>query len=649
MSVDKHYLEALSYRFPTISKASTEIINLSAILQLPKATEHFISDIHGEYEQFDHIIRNGSGAVKNKIEEEFGFELSPTDKRELATLIYYPEQKMQLVENTGINMHDWYRTALFRLLRMIKRSSMKYSRSKVRKTIDPDFVYIIDEMLAENEVSDKEKYYEGIMEAIVKTGSARACIIAFAECIQRMCVNHLHVVGDIYDRGPGPHIIMDKLIAMKRDVDVQWGNHDVVWMGAACGNLACIATVLRLSARYGNLDIIEDGYGINLIPLMRFAMDTYSGDPCSCFNVKYDGAHDPSDVTLDMQMHKAVAIIQFKLEGQLIKRHPEYGMDDRLLLDKIDYDKKTVTVYGKEYPCEDVYLPTVDPSDPFRLSEAEEALMRRLQNGFLQCQKLQQHIRFLFNRGSMYLIRNNNLLFHGSIPLNEDGSFREVELDGVKCKGRELMDQLDACLRRAYYLAPGPEKDFASDIGYFLWSNAASPLFGKTKMTTFERYFIKNEKTHNEPKTPYYELYDKEDVVLGIFREFGLDTEIGHIINGHMPVKQKKGESPIKCGGKLLIIDGGFSRAYYNTTGIAGYTLISNSLGLKLVYHEPFTSTDDAIKTGSDIHSETFVVENVKRRLLVADSDNGKRLLTQIEELYALLDAYRDGSIREKS
>ena len=649
MSADKHYLEALSYRFPTISKASTEIINLSAILQLPKATEHFISDIHGEYEQFDHIIRNGSGAVKSKIEDEFGFELSSDDKRELATLIYYPRQKIQLVKAAGTNMHDWYRTALFRLIRMIKRSSMKYSRSKVRKTIDPDFIYIVDELLAENDVSDKEKYYDGIMEAIVRTGSASACVTAFAECIQRLCVNHLHVVGDIYDRGPGPNIIMDKLIGMKRDVDVQWGNHDVVWMGAASGNMACIATVLRLSARYGNLDIIEDGYGINLIPLMRFAMDTYAGDPCACFEVKYDGKHDPSDVTLDMQMHKAAAILQFKLEGQVIARHPEYRMEDRRLLDKIDYEKKTVTVYGREYPIEDVSFPTVDPANPYKLNDSEVLLMKKLQNAFLQCEKLQHHIRFLFNHGSLYLVRNNNLIFHGSIPMNKDGSFRQVDVDGESLCGRALLDKLDSDMRRAFYMAPGPEREAASDIAYYLWANEASPLFGKTRMTTFERYFIKNSETHKEPMTPYYTNYEREEVVQNIFEEFGLDSETGHIINGHVPVKQKKGESPIKCGGKLLIIDGGFSRAYYNTTGIAGYTLISNSYGLKLVYHEPFTSTEDAIKKGSDIHSETFVVEDVRNRLYVADSDSGKLLHDRIEELYDLLDAYRDGSIREKS
>ena len=649
MSADKHYLEALSYRFPTISKASTEIINLSAILQLPKATEHFISDIHGEYEQFDHIIRNGSGAVKSKIEDEFGFELSSDDKRELATLIYYPRQKIQLVKAAGTNMHDWYRTALFRLIRMIKRSSMKYSRSKVRKTIDPDFIYIVDELLAENDVSDKEKYYDGIMEAIVRTGSASACVTAFAECIQRLCVNHLHVVGDIYDRGPGPNIIMDKLIGMKRDVDVQWGNHDVVWMGAASGNMACIATVLRLSARYGNLDIIEDGYGINLIPLMRFAMDTYAGDPCACFEVKYDGKHDPSDVTLDMQMHKAAAILQFKLEGQVIARHPEYRMEDRRLLDKIDYEKKTVTVYGREYPIEDVSFPTVDPANPYKLNDSEVLLMKKLQNAFLQCEKLQHHIRFLFNHGSLYLVRNNNLIFHGSIPMNKDGSFRQVDVDGESLCGRALLDKLDSDMRRAFYMAPGPEREAASDIAYYLWANEASPLFGKTRMTTFERYFIKNSETHKEPMTPYYTNYEREEVVQNIFEEFGLDSETGHIINGHVPVKQKKGESPIKCGGKLLIIDGGFSRAYYNTTGIAGYTLISNSYGLKLVYHEPCTSTEDAIKKGSDIHSETFVVEDVRNRLYVADSDSGKLLHDRIEELYDLLDAYRDGSIREKS
>lgn len=649
MSTDKHYLEALSYRFPSIATASTEIINLSSILQLPKETEHFITDIHGEYEQFDHIMRNGSGAVRSKIEEEFGFELSADDKRDLATLIYYPKEKIRLVESSGtVDMHDWYRTMLLRMIRMMKRASMKYTRSKVRKTVDPDFTYIVEELLAVNDTAPKDRYYEGILEAIISTGRAEACICAFANSIQRLSVNHLHVIGDIFDRGPGPHHVMDTLMKQKK-IDIQWGNHDVIWIGAACGNLACIATVLRLTARYGNLDILEDGYGINLIPLMKFAMEYYKDDPCTCFEVKYDmSSTDETDPALDMKMHKAAAVIQFKLEGQLLKRHPEFNMDDRLLLEKIDYENRRITVYGHTYDMESVYLPTVDPDDPYALTDAEQALIDRLATGFESCRRLQEHIRFLLNSGSMYLIHNGNLLLHGSVPLNRDGSFREVTLEGKTYKGKALLDVLDNYVRKAYYLKPGPDKDYATDLIYWLWSNEASPLFGKTRMTTFERYFIKDKAAHEEPKTPYYELYEDENVIDSIFAEFGLEGEHAHIINGHIPVKQIKGESPIKCGGKLLMIDGGFSRAYQKTTGIAGYTLISNSHGLKLVYHEPFTSKEDAILKGTDINSETFLVQEVKKRSLVSDTDSGRTIRRQIDELMDLLDAYRSGEIREK-
>ena len=646
--IDKHFLESLSYRFPTIGKASTEIINLSAILQLPKETEHFLTDIHGEYEQFAHILKNGSGAIRSKIEEVFGFELSNEDKKELATLIYYPDEKIELVEATGTNMHDWYRTMLLRLIRMTRRASMKYTRSKVRKSIDPEFAYIIEELITQNNTLAKENYYEGILESIIRTGRAKECIHAFAITIQRLVVNHLHIVGDIYDRGPGPDKVIETLIH-HHSVDIQWGNHDVVWIGAACGNLACMATVMRLSARYGNLDILEDSYGINLIPLMKFAMDIYKDDPCTCFKIKYDPeTYDMSNLPLDMKMHKAVAILQFKLEGQLIKRHPEFHMDDRLLLDKIDYENKKITLYGETYDMEDVYLPTVDPKDPYKLTPEEEALIKHIQGGFRNCERLQRHVRFLLSKGSLYLVYNNTLLFHGSIPLNEDGSFRSVELEGKSYKGRELMDVMDNYVRKGYYLPPGDEKCYATDLIYFLWTNEASPLFGKERMTTFERYFIKDKRAHEEPKTPYYRLYNNETIVNQILEEFNLPTDVAHIVNGHVPVKQKKGESPIKCGGKLLIIDGGFSRAYQSTTGIAGYTLISNSYGFKLVYHEPFTSTEEAIRTGSDIHSEILVVEEVTRRQTVNDTDTGRVLRQQIRELEALLAAYRTGKIRER-
>ncbi|MBO6163632.1 MAG: fructose-1,6-bisphosphatase [Lachnospiraceae bacterium] len=646
--VDKHYLETLSYRFPSIAKCSTEIINLCSILQLPKETEHFMTDIHGEYEQFVHIMKNGSGTVRSKIEDLFGFNLTPRDKKELATLIYYPCEKMKMVRESGEDMHDWYRTMLLRLIRVARHCGRKYTRSKVRKSIPEDFAYLIEELMSETEYADKENYYDRILEALIQTDRVEECIIALTKTIQNLTVNHLHIIGDIFDRGPGPDVILDTMMKLK-SIDIQWGNHDVVWMGAACGNMTCIATVLRLTARYGNLDTIENGYGINLIPLMRFAMDAYKDDPCSCFGLKYDEkTYDINDLDQDIKMHKAIAILQFKLEGQLIKRHPEWHMEDRLLLDKINWESGTISCYGKDYPMRDMSFPTVDPKDPYKLTPEEEAVMEHLRSSFLNSERLQRHVRFLLNKGSLYLIYNSNLLFHGSMPLNEDGTFADVPLGDRTYKGRELLDILDNYVRKGYYLSEGPEKLYATDVIYFLWTHPLSPLFGKYKMTTFERYFIEDKETHKEPKTPYYKLYNNVEVINPIFDEFGLDHDHSHIINGHVPVKQIKGESPIKCGGKLICIDGGFSRAYQKTTGIAGYTLISNSYGLKLVYHEPFTSKEDAIRTGSDIHSESMVVEGVRRRKSVRDTDAGDRIRQQLRELKALLAAYRSGDIREK-
>jgi fructose-1,6-bisphosphatase-3 len=641
------FLEALSYRFPSIAKASTEIINLSSILQLPKETEHFLTDIHGEYEQFNHIMKNASGAVKEKIDKVFGFELSNEDKKELATLIYYPEEKIKLVTDSGQDMHEWYRVMLQRLIRMARKAGSKYTRSKVRRTIDPDFAYIIEELMSEAESPDKKKYYDEILEAIIRTGRAEECISAFANTIQRLCVNRLHIIGDVFDRGPGPDLVMDTLIET-RHVDFQWGNHDVIWLGAACGNRCCIATVLRLTVRYGNLDIIEDHYGINLIPLLRLAMKYYSNTDCSVFKIKYDkDYYDLSALPLDMMMHKAIAVLQFKLEGTVIRRHPEYHMDDRLLLDKINYEDKTVTINGETYPMLDCDFPTIDPKDPYRLNEDEAIVIEKLRTEFINCHKLQKHARFLISKGSLYLIYNSTLMYHGSIPMNEDGSFREVQVGSKTYKGRALLDKLDGCVRKAYYLEPGPERDRASDTMWYLWTHEASPLFGKKKMATFERYFIADKKTHEEPKSPYYTHYNNEDIINSIFLEFGLDPENSQIINGHVPVKQKIGETPVKCGGKLFIIDGGFSRAYQSTTGIAGYTLISDSYGFRLVYHDPFTSREDAIRTGSDIKSSMFIEKKSNRRLAVADTDTGARIRAQIAELEELLQAYRDGDIRE--
>ncbi len=646
-SNELRYLEALSYRFPTIAKASTEIINLSSILNLPKGTENFISDVHGEYEQFVHILRNASGNIRTKIEEEFGFELSKEDKTDLATLIYYPEEKMKLVEASGVDMYEWYRMSLLRLVRMARRTSNKYTRSKVRKAIPEDFRYVIEELMTENDAPDKVNYYEGVLAAIVRTGQARACITALANTICRLTVDHLHIIGDIYDRGPGPHIIMDELMHY-HSLDIQWGNHDILWLGAACGHPLCVATILRISARYANLEILENGYGINLIPLMRLAVEEYSNSDKNQFHIRFDDSYDLDDAEQDTRMHKAITILQFKLEGQWISRHPEYEMNDRLLLDKINYENKTITIGDKVYPMEDTDFPTVNPDAPYALTEKEEAVMNRLCAAFRGSEKLQAHARFLLSKGSLYLKYNGNLLFHGSIPLNEDGSFYAFSIRGKEYAGKALLDELDSLVRKAYFAKNPAKKEFAMDMLYYLWCGPRSPLFGKTRMATFERQFIKDKASHEEPKSPYYKLYNDETVVRRIFDEFGLDWERSRVITGHVPVKSKKGESPIKCGGKLLIIDGGFSRAYQSETGIAGYTLVYNSSGLKLVAHEPFTTKAHAIRTGQDIHSSTMLLERLADRVTVGDTDIGAHLKESIVDLEKLLDAYREGLISEK-
>ncbi len=643
------YLKLLSKQYPTIAKASTEIINLASILNLPKATEHFLTDIHGEYEQFLHILKNGSGSVRRKIEEEFGNRISQKDKRSLATLIYYPEEKMELILKVEDNLDDWYKITLYRLIQISKHVASKYTRSKVKKALPQDFAYIMEELLQEKEeIHDKDAYYNQIILAIIRTGRAKECIIAFCYLIQRLVVDHLHIVGDIFDRGPGAHIIMDTLMNY-HSVDIQWGNHDIEWMGAAAGNLACIANVIRISARYGNLDTLEEGYGINLIPLATFAMNVYADDPCSCFDIKYNqDIYNVHDLELDRKMHKAISVIQFKLEGQLIQRRPEFGMESRLLLDKINFETGTVRIDGKEYHLEDSFFPTVCPQDPYRLTEEEEVVVERLKSAFLQCEKLQKHVRFLFSKGSLYLTYNSNLLYHGCIPLCKDGTFRKVKIKGKEYSGKGLYDVLESWARKGYYREEGADKEFGKDIMWYIWSNENSPVYGKTKMATFERYLIKDKEVQSEKKNYYYQLIEKEEVVNQIFEEFGLDAEHSHIINGHMPVELKKGETPIKCGGKVLIIDGGLSKAYQSKTGIAGYTLIYNSYGLRLVSHEPFESKEMAIAKESDIHSETMVVERVFRRRSVADTDAGKEIEESIVDLSNLLSAYRDGTIREK-
>jgi len=646
----RRYLNTISKLYPTIADASTEIVNLQAILNLPKGTEHFLTDIHGEAESFQHVLKNGSGSVRRKIEEEFGDELTLGEKKSLATLIYYPEEKLEFVSREGTNMEVWYKDTLHQLIRICRRVASKYTRSKLRKAMPKDFAYIIEELITEKEeVNNKEAYYNEIITTLIRVDIARDLVIAMCYLIQALVIDHLHIVGDIFDRGNGPHLILDTLMEY-HSLDIQWGNHDIVWMGAASGHLACIANVIRLSAKYGNLSVLEDGYGINLIPLATFALETYKDDKCKCF--KIDSKHtyaNKSDLYLEQKMHKAITIIQFKLEGQIIKDRPEFAMESRLLLDKIDYDKRTVKIDGKEYELLDTNFPTINPENPYELSEGEKELILRLKKAFVRCEKLQRHVRFLYSKGSLYKVYNSNLLYHGCIPLNEDGSFRKVRVFDREYSGKALYDVLETYARKGYFSTNNAEeKKKGQDILWFIWSNENSPVYGKAKMATFERYFIDDDAIKDEKKDAYYKLVENEEFVNNIFEEFGLDANKSHIINGHMPVRLKKGETPVKCNGKLFIIDGGFSKAYQSVTGIAGYTLVYNSYGLRLVSHEPFKSRNDAIINEKDIHSDIVIVANVNKRHLVADTDAGKEMMKSVEDLEELLKAYRSGLISEK-
>ena len=642
------YLKSLAKQYPTVASAATEIINLQAILSLPKGTEHFITDIHGEYDQFQHVMKNGSGAIKRKIEDEFGNTISKAEKKAIATLIYYPEQKLEQIAKTEENFEDWCQVTLYRLIRVCKSASSKYTRSKVRKALPKDFAYVIEELLnGRPDVSDQEAYYNEIIRSVIHTGRAAELVIAFCNLIRRLIVDHLHVVGDIFDRGPYPNLVMDTLMAY-HSVDIQWGNHDVSWIGAAAGCEALICNVIRISAKYGNLNLLEDGYGINLVPLARLAMNRYDKDSCSCFKLDYrEDEYDVGDVLLDKKMHKAIAIMQFKLEGQMILKHPEFKMQDRLLLDKIDPEKGVVMIDGQEYELRDSHYPTVDWEHPYELSSDERDVMDRLKTAFINCEKLQKHIRFLLTKGSLYNVYNGNLLYHGCVPLNEDGTFTEVEIYGKKYSGKALYDVLENYARKGYYSINPEEKHKGQDIMWFIWENKNSPVFGKEKMTTFERYFVTDKSTHCEPKNPYYTLLEKEEIVNKILAEFGLSGREAHIINGHIPIEAKNGESPVKCNGKLLIIDGGFSKAYQPKTGIAGYTLIYNSYGLVLAAHEPFESVEKAVNEGTDIVSHTILVQHVRSRKTVADTDNGKLMKENIKDLEELLAAYREGTIVE--
>lgn len=644
------YLKSLAKLYPTVDSACTEIINLQSILNLPKGTEHFLTDLHGENEQFDHVMKNGSGSVRKKIDELFGHTMSMKDKKSLATLIYYPKEKLEIVAREEENMTDWYTITLHRLVQMAKYVSSKYTRSKVRKALPEEFAYIIEELITEKaEVQDKEAYYNSIINTIIRVGRANDFIIALSELIQRLVVDHLHIVGDIYDRGPGPFHIMEKLCS-HHSVDVQWGNHDVVWMAAASGHPASVAAVIRMCAKYGNMSVIENDYAINLIPLVTFVMETYGSVNCDCFRVKAEGAYGSKDQNIDTLIHKAATILQLKLEGQVIMRNPDFKMEHRLLLDKIDFEKKTVMLEGKEYPLKDTDFPTVDPQNPYELSEEESMVMERLCNAFMKSYKLQKHTRFLFSKGGMYKVYNGNLLYHGCVPLNPDGTFAQVTIGDKQYAGKELYDVLESYARRGFYSNKDTQERLkGQDVMWYIGNGPGSPVFGKDKFTVFERYFIADKSTHTESKNIYYKLCENEQVVESILEEFGLDKNTGHIVNGHVPVVMKKGESPIKCGGKLLIIDGGFAKAYHAKTGIAGYTLVHNSWMLRLVSHEEFESKEAAIVNESDIFSASIEVENYHVRKRVADTDEGKEIQKQIAELERLLYAYQEGLIAENS
>ena len=646
---DLRYLELLSHSYPTIADASTEIINLEAILNLPKPTEHFISDPHGESDAFNHVLRNASGYVKRKVNELFGDQLDESDKRELCTLIYYPEQKLQLLKLEKRDMHDFYRTSLVRLISVSREVSSKYTRSKIRKELPKDFEYIIEELLHESYSGygeKKHKYYQMIVESIIDTGRADAFITEISKLIQRLAIDRLHLLGDIYDRGPGADKIMDTLCDYKH-FDIVWGNHDIEWMGACAGNRACICNVLRLCMRYGNLSTLEDGYGINLLPLATFAMDTYRDDPCTEFEVRdllKDGSLDEQTMRMLTQMHKAITIIQLKEEARIIDRRPSFGMTDRKLLDAIDLETGTVQIGNKTYTLKDSHFPTLMPDNPSKLTKEEERLMTKIEHSFRASEKLRRHIDCLLSRGGMYRVCNSNLMFHGSVPLDKDGQLKEVEVEGKQYKGKELMRKIERVVRNAFNSEVSSDRRrFSVDYLWYLWCGKDSPLFDKDKMATFERYFVADSKTYKEKKGYYYEYNNDEATIDMILDDFEVEGTHRHIINGHVPVKTTRGETPVKANGKLLVIDGGFSKAYQPETGIAGYTLIFHSRGLELMQHQPFRSAEEAVKRGDDIKSSVQIVEMSEHRMYVKDTDKGKVLQSKVENLKKLLYAYRNG------
>ncbi len=645
------YLKLLSKQYSSISEASAEIINLKAILNLPKGTEHFLSDIHGEYEPFVHVLKNASGVVKRKIEELFGNSMIESERRRLATLVYYPEQKLDLIEKeeSQEEIEDFYRITIHRLIELLRYASSKYTRSKVRKFLPKDFRYIIEELLHPDSTSPhKDEYYKSIVDNIIEIDRARVFIIEVSKAIQKLVIDRLHIVGDIYDRGPRPDIIMDTLMNY-HNVDIQWGNHDILWMGAAAGQKVCVANAIRISARYANLDIVEDIYGINILPLATFALEVYKDDPCTEFMPKMNGDEaSTTEKSLIAKMHKAISIIQFKLEAEIIKRRPEFDMDHRLLLSKVNYEEGTIELKGKTYKLKDTNFPTIDPKDPYKLTVREQSVIEKLAISFENSDKLQKHVGFLFSKGSIYLKTNGNLLVHGCIPLTDDGDFMSMKIDNKEYKGRALMDKMESYIRKGYFFDKNhKEKEYGKDMMWYLWTGKCSSLFGKDDMTTYERYFIAEKETQKENKNPYYTLREEDQVLKKIFDEFDLDFESSHIINGHVPVKSKNGESPVKAGGRILAIDGGFSRAYQGKTGIAGYTLIYNSQMMQLVSHEPFSSAEDSILYEKDILSTPIIVENRVNRMFVRDTYDGKKIQQEVNDLKMLIIAYKKGLIKE--
>lgn len=643
------YLEILSEKFPTVQSVCTEIINLEAILNLPKGTEHFLSDLHGEYESFLHILKNASGVIKTKIDDIFKNDMTQSERRRFATLIYYPKEKLELIKKETANLGEFYRITLFRLIKICKVVGSKYSRSKVRKAIPKDYQYIINELLhSSQDTFDKESYYDKIIDSIISLGRADAFIITISYLIQQLAVDHMHIIGDIYDRGPGPDIIIDELMKY-HSIDIEWGNHDIIWMGAAAGSEACIFNVIRICARYNNLDILEEGYGINIRTITEFAMEEYGDKDSIIFKPKnVDEKNSQFDQIIMEKTQQAAAIIQFKLEGAIIKKHPEYEMDDRLLLDKINYEKGKIHINGKTYDLVEDYFPTINPNNPYELSVKEKDVVKKLVKSFKNSEKLQRHIQFLYSKGNIYKVFNDNLLIHGCVPMDSAGEFVKVNINGIELKGKEYLDYVEKIARQGYFEPEGSEKrENGKDFLWYLWCGKNSPIFCKDKMKTFERYYLNDKETWEEIKNPFYNFENDENISIKVLEEFGIDSTKGHIICGHIPVKFKAGESPIKANGKLFIIDGGLSKAYQRTTGIAGYTLRYSSYGLTLVAHEPFTSRENAIINETDLHSERQIVEKVERKL-IKDTDKGKELKDQIADLEKLLEAYKNGSISEK-